>query len=277
MSSIDPNKNKELEGAADALSLNIEEPIKEYLPTLAPVSMPASGGISFAPSGPLNLKEIISFSSAYSRLLGQKRCTDGSSAILVTSEIEDLNILEVVRADRIVTQLLITEPEAPGPIEVCFAGTTFEGLRLAGRECHLTFNEALHRPRDPQADGRLSFETVREVGRIQRLLGEFKVGSEKDYQWVTERNRSMTSASPDSGGAYALASVVDSVRVAGGCRSYGHIVDIPSFGQIVLGEVLISQHSVQMVAIAAHFGCCPVRFECKLAIGGGSGTHGGGG
>jgi hypothetical protein len=277
MNSLDLRKIYSLRGDANALGGYLEAPISKAIPSLAPVSLPVVGGFAFARTERFTLDEIISCSSAYTRVTGQECCEDGASAILVTAVIEDLNILEVVRADRIVTQLSITIPEGPGAIGICIAGTSFEGLRLAGQECQLTLSEALHRPRDPKADGgSLTCEAVREAGRVQgeTLLGDFKDGSEDAHQWVTRRHHRMTSAPPASGGGSALASVVDSVRVSGGCRSYGHIVDIPGFGQFILGELSVSCDSVQLVAIRAELGCCPVRGKFNILLAGGGGQHG---
>jgi hypothetical protein len=278
MNSLDLRKLYSLQGDANALGGYLEAPIGKVIPTLAPVSLPPVGGFAFARSERFTLDEIISCSSAYTRVTGQECGEDGASAILVTAVIEDLNILEVVRADRIVTQLSITIPEEPGPIGIGIAGTAFEGLRLAGQECDdLTFNDALHSLRDPKAaGGRLTCEAVREAGRIQgeTLVRDFKDGSEDAHQWVTRHHR-MTSAPQASGGGYALASVVDSVTVSGGCRSHGHIVDIPDFGQFIIGELSASRDSVQLVAIRAELGCCPFRGRiavCRAA--GGGGQHG---
>jgi hypothetical protein len=273
MNSLDLRKIHSLQGDANALGGYLEAPIGKVIPTLAPVSLPPVGGFAFARTERFTLDEIVSCSSAYTRVTGEECRADGGSAILVTSVIEDLNILEVVRADRIVTQLSITVPEGPGSIGISIAGTAFEGLRLAGQKCDLILKDALHGPRDPKA-GSLTCEVVREVGRVQgeTLLNDFKDGSEDAHQWVIRQHRRMTSAPPASGGGYALASVVDSVPVSGGCRSHGHIVDIPGFGQFLFGELAVSRDSARLYAISANLGCCPYRGRisvCHAAGGGG--------
>jgi hypothetical protein len=266
MNSLDLRKIYSLQGDANALGGYLDAPTGKVIPTLAPVSLPPVGGFAFARSERFTLDEIVSCSSAYSRVTGQECGEDDGSAILVTAVIEDLNILEVVRADRIVTQLLITLPAEPGSIGISIAGTAFQGLRLAGRKCDVELKDAL--------GGRLTCEAVREAGRAQgeTLLRDFKDGSENARQWVNQRHRRMTSTPPASGGGYALASVVDSVPASGGCRSHGHIVDIPDFGQFIFGELSLSCNSVELVAIRAELGCCPYRGRisiCRLAGGGG--------
>jgi hypothetical protein len=241
------------------------------------VSLPPVGGLATARSGAFTAEEIISCSSAYTRVLGQDCCADGSASILVTAVVEDLNILEVVRADRIVTQLSIRLANESPALGFSVTGTVFEGLRIAGHECRATLNEELQGPHDSKvAGGRLTWEQARQAGRAQgeSLLNGFKDGSEDAHGWVVSRHRRMTAEPPASGGGYALASLVDRLEVRGGCRSHGHIVDIPGFGQILLGELLVSCDAVQLIGIRAEL-CCPVpgRFTILLAGGGGSGDN----
>src|SRR5580692_10091865 len=113
---------------ASALGGYLETPVAKLISTLAPVSLPPVGGFAMARSEAFTLDQIVSCSSAYTRVTGQECCEDGSCAILVTAVIEDLNILEVVRADRIVTQLSIAIPADDGAIGMSFAGTAFEAL-----------------------------------------------------------------------------------------------------------------------------------------------------
>jgi hypothetical protein len=277
MTSLDPKKLYSLRADANALGGFLEAPFARVIPTLAPVSLPPVGGFAMARSEAFTLEQIISCSSAYSRVSGQECCADGSASILVTSVIENLNILEVVRADRIVTQLSITLSDESAPIAFSVSGTVFEGLRIAGHECRPILNADLQGPRDSKvAGGKLTWETARQAGSVQgeSLLNGFKDGSEDAHRWVVSRHRRMTSPPPASGGGTALASVVDRLEVRGGCRSHGHIAEIPGFGQILLGELTVSCDAVQLVGIRAEL-CCPVpgRITVLLAGGGGSGDN----
>jgi len=266
MTAIDLKKLYSLRADANALGGYLETPVAKTVPTLAPVSLPPVGGFATARSEAFTADEIISCSAAYTRVLGQECCADGSASILVCAVVEGLNILEVVRADRIVTQLSITLSDESATLGFCVSGTVFEGLRIAGHGCRPTLNAALQ--------GRLAWEEVRQAGRVQgeSLLGGFKDGSEDAHKWVVSRHRRMTTAAPASAGGCALASVVDRVEVAGGCRSYGHIVEIPGFGQILLGELLASCDAVQLIGIRAELGCCPVRGRFTVDVVGGGGT-----
>src|SRR5438270_49307 len=78
------------------------------------------------------MEGIISFSAAHTQVSGHnsKKHT-GASVTLATSVVEDLNVLNVVTADRVVAQIsTIHFPGVEAP-EVTFLGTHFENLRIA--------------------------------------------------------------------------------------------------------------------------------------------------
>jgi hypothetical protein len=227
-----------LRADASAVGGYLDEPIERQIPTLAPVSLPAVGGFAMARSEGFTFEEIVSCSAAYTRVSGRESTRDGSSSLLVTAVVENLNILEVVRARRIVTQLEISIPGEPGPIGISLAGSGFEGLHLAGHECRAKLSSGLQSPGDANGDGLLRWEDVRQVGSTQ--------------------------------GGYARASLVDTLEGASRCR--GHIVDIPEFGQIILGELLISRNAVQLIGIRAELGCTNGG-RISVCCGGGGGSN----
>jgi hypothetical protein len=92
---------------ANALGGFLEKPFEKNIPTLAPVSLPAVGGFAMARSEAFTLDEIVTCSSAYTRVSGRENAKDGSVSILVTAVVEGLNLLEVVTARRIVAQVSI--------------------------------------------------------------------------------------------------------------------------------------------------------------------------
>jgi hypothetical protein len=113
---------------ANAVGGFLEEPVRNIIPTVAPVSLPAVGGLTAARSEAFTFERIVSVSSAYTRVSGQEDA-DGSVSILATSVVEGLNILEVIQADRIVAQVSITVASTKAPIRVSKAGSQFYGLK----------------------------------------------------------------------------------------------------------------------------------------------------
>jgi hypothetical protein len=78
------------------------------------------------------LEGIISYAAAHTQVSGhQSDKHENASVTLATSVVEDLNILNVVTADRVVAQISTTHFQGEGAPEVTFLGTHFENLRIA--------------------------------------------------------------------------------------------------------------------------------------------------
>jgi hypothetical protein len=78
------------------------------------------------------LEGIISYAAAHTQVSGhQSDKHENASVTLATSVVEDLNILNVVTADRVVAQISTTHFQGQDAPEVTFLGTHFENLRIA--------------------------------------------------------------------------------------------------------------------------------------------------
>jgi len=274
MQSFNNRKFYSFRADANALGGYLEEPFEKVIPTLAPVSLPPVGGFAMARSEAFTFDEIVTCSSAYTRVSGQEHARDGSISLLVTAVVEDLNLLEVVRAERIVAQLSLSVSRDNGPLQVSVAGSGFEGLRLAGHTCHPKLNALLQLTRrDPEARVQaFTGSDVQQVGRTQAaaLIQGFKnrqdasaeKWAEKRYAWMTD---------PQRGTGGGLCSLIDGVEVAAATESCGHIVEIPGFGRIILGELLVTRDSAQLIGIRAELGC-PVQGQIGITAVGGGGS-----
>jgi hypothetical protein len=246
---------------ANALGGFLEEPLHKHIPTLAPVSLPAVGGFATARSGAFNLDEVVSCASAYTLVTGRESESDGSISTLTMAVVEDLNILEVVTAERIVAQIVVTIPKGNGPRRISLAGSRFEGLRLAGRDRVPKLNLALHQGGDGGHELPLTLGTVRQAGQSQadKLMGWFEGRGKEAFEWAKSRHGWMTTSAPRlEEGDPVLCSLVDGFEGPESNGHCGHIVEIPGFGRIILGELRVSRDSVQLVSIRAELGC-PIR------------------
>jgi hypothetical protein len=253
----------------------LEEPFQKIIPTLAPVSLPAVGGFATARSEAFNLDDIISCSSAYTRVSGREHPANGLISILITSAVEGLNILEVVTAERIVAQVSMSIPNDKGPLKFSLAGSRFEGLRLAGRDTRLNLNAVLQQPDNGKSGhgSPLTWQDIQKAGRDQakKLISSYQKRPDQDaYQWAQNRHGWMTSVPQPGDGGNVLCSLVDGVEDAGPNESC-HIVEIPGFGRIFLGELRVSRNSVQLVMIRAELGC-PVNGGATVSCVGGGGS-----
>jgi hypothetical protein len=210
---------------ASALSGFVTEPFQRSIPTLAPTTLPQAGGFATARAGAFNLDEVVSASSAYT-LVTARRSRDGSTLALATAVIEDLNILEIVTARRIVAQITVTLPEGDKPRRISLAGSRFEGLCVAGHEGVARLSRALLPIDSGTSDSS---------------------GSELPLLWQGLLDEQVKSKDPRS--------LVERFEGPEGKLWGGHIIKIPGYGEIILGQLDVTHESVQLISIRAVLGC----------------------
>jgi hypothetical protein len=255
---------------ANALGGFLQEPFQTNIPTLAPVSLPAVGGFALARSEAFTLAEIIKCSSAYSHVSGRENA-DGSTSILITAVVEGLNLLEVVTARRVVAQIAISDPNNGAPRRISLEGSVFEDLKLGGRECPPKLNPGLQQPLDSAGgNGALTWPAIEKIGRAQAdtLIKGFQGWGAAALNWIQKRHE-WRARNPQPGSI--LCSLVNEIEGGGSTTCCGHVVDIPNFGRITLGELRVSGDSVQLVMIRADLGC-PVTGGVTISCAGGGGT-----
>jgi hypothetical protein len=257
---------------ANALGGLLEKPFRKPIPTLAPVSLPAVGGFAMARSEAFTLDNIVSCSSAHTRVSGQED-DDGSISILVTAVVEGVNLLEVVEAERIVAQLSILIPADRKHVRVSTAGSRFEGLRLAGRPVDPRLSQRLQdRESERDEQGRAQGATAGhlwEIGKEQaaRVTNAFAgshnaAWAENRFKWMQTDTMTNTST---------LCSLVHGFVSPDRPEHCGHVVEIPGFGRFFFGELLLTRNSAQLVSIRAELGC-PVTGQVTINCAGGGGV-----
>ena len=89
------------------------------------------------------LESIISYSAAHTQVSGHRSKKHPDRFVtLATSVVENLNVLNVVTADRVVAQISTTHIPGQYSPEVTFLGTHFEGLRIARHKTEPALNLA---------------------------------------------------------------------------------------------------------------------------------------
>jgi hypothetical protein len=245
---------------ADANSLGgfIEKPFQKMVPAQASISLAAVGGHDTRRTEAFNFEEIVSCRSAYTRVSGRQATTGGSASTLITSVVEGLNILEVVTAERLVAQVSVEHKITGGFPLISFTGSLFEGLKIGGCDAPLTLNSSLlacGRGITTSPEG-IRYPLFQETGRQQaaKLVKSIEADEEQEeFRWLIGRYGWMASAPPPDG--FVLCSLVDVVDPAIPGTSFGHVVEIPDFGRIFLGEILASPLSVRLSMIRAELGC----------------------
>jgi hypothetical protein len=94
------------------------------------------------------LESVISFSSAYSHVAGNRSLKPGEGwHTMTTTVVEGLNVMEVLTADRVVGQIITEHPLEGYVPSISFLGTHFENLRINGHPVELDLDPEIFGPK----------------------------------------------------------------------------------------------------------------------------------
>src|SRR5271154_5026011 len=119
---------------AHAFSGQFTRPIQHDIEVQAPVALPTIGGHGSSRIENFRVKEFVSFKAAYSHVSGSQQ-KDGDKVFyttLATATVEDLNILDVITADRVVSRVSSFSVDGEYESHFSFSGSRFDNLRIAG-------------------------------------------------------------------------------------------------------------------------------------------------
>lgn len=236
------------------------------------------------------LEGVFSYTAAHTQVSGHESSkNERNSVTLATSVVENLNILNVVTADRVVAQISTTHIPGQYVPEVTFLGTHFENLKIARHKVEPIMNLKLAGPK-PQNDQLY-------VADKTNLMTVVKGQYERLADWLAGRE-GMRSAEPDGslslhyhGGAPNYEKILSDVATArkidgtsngitcslvedvviepikddsatavrdakelveGKC---GHVIHIPDFGTIFLAELTVNHNTFHLTMIRVEMGC----------------------
>ena len=216
-------------------------PLKQEVRSQARITLADSGGYISQHSDNYRLEGVLSYRSAYTQVAGNRSTKPGQGwSTLTTSVIEGLNVLDVVTADRVVGQTIAEHPLEGYVPSVNFLGTRFENLRIAGHPVALEMNLNVLGGK-PASDASYSHDPgvcERVSSQYKRLIGYGDLPGE-----LRERYNRLSSSL--RGAETVECSLVNQVTGSLPGRSYGHIIDIPDFGKVILGKLTVTTEAVK--------------------------------
>lgn len=241
------------------------------------------------------LEGIVSYAAAHTQVSGHESDKrDGASVTLATSVVEDLNILNVVTADRVVAQISTTHFPGEYCPHVTFLGTHFENLRIARHraEPYLKLDLA-----GARAEGKDALPVNQGTGLMNAIEAQYqrlrdKIGGladkEREKMRLRDADASLAkkyygftidhakiqqqanAAKKDDNWDGITCSLVEnveikdiSVKAADGksiqipppAQTFGHVIHIPDFGNIFLAELTVKHNSYNLTMIRLEMGC----------------------
>jgi hypothetical protein len=247
---------------ATALEGELNLPLMQPIERQAFAKVHEDGGYLSQHSEPFRVEGIVSFSAAHTQVSGhEEEKHDKPFVTLSTSVVEDLNILNVVTADRVVGQVSTEHPRTGYVPTVTFLGSQFVNLRIAGHlvEVELDWDILKDYPggKAPvtRHDGFLKC--------IEERLGIIR--SHKDAPPEAKKLYADNRVEIE-GGEKTEFSLVKSIKgYPFPEKCFGHVIDIPHFGKVYLAMVTIEhtdlrdgvyrQTVVHLKMVDAKMGC----------------------
>ena len=257
----------------------IDRPFQHVLDVHSGASLPTTGGYEVSRRENFRLNEIISYTAAHTVVAGSRNEKDGSYTTLASSTIEGLNILDMVTADRIVARVaskqLITDDEPT----ITPIGSHFENLRIAGCPIEVELDTDLFNRFGTFSDFKKAYEGDQQ--HRERMQAAFLWGKPKFEvpDFLRERyNWFAGDKFPESKGI-VLCSLVKGFKTCcgefkdncGELKVYGNVIDVPQFGKVYLGEVMLKQYEREVTMLRVEMGS-PTSGPASGPSGGGGGT-----
>lgn len=227
---------------AQAFEASLLEPIQRSEVKEGYVEIPEKGGYDFKQLKPLQLEGIISYRGGYTQVAGNPSTKHAGTSTLATTVVEGLNILDVLTVDRVVGQIFTEHPEyGTGQVpSVSFLGTRFENLRIAGHKIEVEPFLDILGPK-PVDDGSY-FDDRGVLDRIERQYSNINACDDlpdwasADYRW------DRAAALEENSLRCSLFNQVSFNGMPGfPRRSFGHVIDLPFFGKLFLGELKVTR------------------------------------
>ena len=234
---------------AHVLSGELERPVEQKIEQHAPVALKdRRGGHLTRFAEAVNIEGLIAFAKGHTRVSGARAKKHDGWITIATSVVEGLNVFEIITADRIVSQVSTDHAYDNGHVpRVTFLGTQFRGLRVSGFEVKLNLNLTFCGA-DKPANNRTylrdskfleAVKTQTEVITTATALPEeFKEPYNKNLAH-TKRLLEVCEANDQNSRAPVTCSLVQSIDPIPieGVQTFGHLILIPEFGVVALGEV----------------------------------------
>jgi hypothetical protein len=258
-----PLSTHEYHADAHVLSGHLQRPVEQRIEEHAPVSLKGrrSGHLT-RETEDVSIEGLVTFERGHTRVSGAKSLKPGHGWVtLSTSILEGLNVFEIVTCDRMVSQVSTEHPDDEGHFpHVTFLGTQFDNLQVSGIPLKLKLNYGIC-GKKPAGDisylDDLSFlETVKaQTARVSTTSGLPKDvkdsydGRLKHIQKLIDNKGSRGSDRPADGvgeGPSVICSLVSDIdksieKEIEGVKVFGHLLYIPDFGTVSLGEVTVGE------------------------------------
>jgi len=230
---------------ASALGGHLTHPSEAALHTQASVSLSQAGGHADSRVETFKHQSIVQSGPAYSQVTGSIEKSTRNWKTVVTSTIENVDIKGVVTADKIVSKLTIEHPRDGDYPKVDFTGCKFTNLCINGIPIEPVLDLTL------LSDGFPDEPWPAVKSFVQKAVNQnHAITTAADVPpWLKARYDWMESPAGRTRKGCIQCSIVSGVHSAEKNASFGHVILVPGFGNIFLGELLVYPASINLTML----------------------------
>jgi hypothetical protein len=251
--------NHHYHASAFGVSGELRRPAQRSIAAQASTTLAPGGGRGFDRVENFQLDGTLSFRAAYTEVGGSFDECHNIHTSYASSVIEDLNIADIVKADKVVSRISVYAPEEGSDDELSFdiTGSHFENLRICGYPIdvklathefhkHDTYSKFERALKAKNADHLLFLSGLSKLkaAELQELQGKYHA-----LQGIPERVAGWKRRTPKNRAAliYACSAAghLDLKKHVGPnseLQGFGPVICIPKFGIIRLAEIVIHRN-----------------------------------
>jgi len=250
VSAVKPSHDYHAE--AHVLSGHLQRPIEQKIERHAPVTLnDRRGGHLTRFAEEVSIEGLITFTKGHTRVSGARSLKNNGWVTLSTSILEGLNVFEIITADRLVSQVSTDHPYKDGHVpHVTFLGTQFTNLRVGGFPVTLTLNLGIcsDRPANDRSylqDAKFLSGVKAQTEKIAKASGLPKELKDQYDEKLAYINKLISTSNADDQGCHepitcSLVQSIGEIPIPG-VQIFGHVLVIPEFGAVALGEVEVGE------------------------------------
>ena len=276
---------------ANLLRGRLEHPVKRTIRPHSEVKLEGlRGGHRKREAQNVNIDNLVHLRKGHTRVSGGGTLKHKGWISLATAVLEGLNVFEVVAADRVVSQVSTEHAWENGHVpSVTFLGSHFDNLRINGYPLKITLDLEICGKKPPDGQSYLSEASFLQAAKAQ--LQKITDASRLPKDLETEYAKRLADVNALLGGNHspnlkATCSLVQSIDNINeipvpGIRALGHVLVIPEFGWVALGEIEVSErmYPADSDKPCVQFGLTMLQMNLGCIgggtlSGGGSGTNG---
>jgi len=219
-------------------------PLVQAIKPQAHAKLPEHGGYLSQRLEDYRLESVVSIRSGYTQVAGNREVKPGHGwATLATSVVEGLNVMDVLTADRVVCQISTEHPLEGYVPSISFLGTRFENLRIAGHPVDLDLDLGILGS-TPENDAPYTTDAALLERVAKQYDRDLKTDGLPDELAERYNRLSSTLGAPEA----VECSLVNRATGAYPGSSYGHVIDVPNFGKIILARVSLRHDDFKAVS-----------------------------